>query len=122
MKLKKDATKAVLSDSLFNYCKKYKLPTPMLVSSGYGVHVYFTLDQDIDGAEWMSTAAILKALLNNEKVLADPSRTADVASILRPVGTTNKKRGMAMPVYVITPGTANVSYTRFKSVLTAAAS
>ena len=107
--------------ALAGFCKKYKLPTPMLISSGYGVHVYFTLDQDIDGAEWKSTATILKALLNNEKVLADPSRTADVASILRPVGTTNKKRGMAMPVYVITPGTANVSYTRFKSVLTAAA-
>lgn len=107
--------------ALAAFCRKYKLPTPMLVSSGYGVHAYFTLDQDIDGAEWTSTATILKALLNNEKVLADPSRTADVASILRPVGTANKKRGISMPVYVITPGTANVSYTRFKDVLTAAA-
>ena len=107
--------------ALAAFCKKYKLPTPMLVSSGYGVHAYFTLDQDIDGAEWMSTAAILKALLNSEKVLADPSRTADVASILRPVGTANKKRGASMPVYVITPGTANVSYTRFKAVLMTAA-
>lgn len=73
-------------------CTKARLPVPMLVSSGYGVHAYWPLAADIPAAAWVKIAVRLKALLHHVGVKQDPTRTADVASVLRPVGMTNRKR------------------------------
>lgn len=67
------------------------LPKPMVVNSGYGVHCYWPLTQAIMPGQWASTANALKALTGQLKLLADNSRTSDEASILRPVGTHNRK-------------------------------
>lgn len=81
-----DAFKAIA-----DFVKTYGFPKPTLVSSGYGVHVYFTLDSDLGPGDWVPMAQTLKDLLVKHGVLADPSRTADFASILRPAGMTNAK-------------------------------
>ena len=103
--------------ALAGFCKKYKLPAPMLVSSGYGVHVYFVMDKDIPSEEWCATAAKLKALLYKEKVWADPSRTADSASILRPVGTDNKKHKTPAAVRVLFSQQRPIAYDAFKAII-----
>ncbi|NBP82063.1 hypothetical protein EBU58_15405, partial [bacterium] len=48
-----------------------------------------------------------KATLHHCGVIADPTRTADFASILRPPGSVNRKNGDAKPVVVKSPGTVS---------------
>lgn len=83
----KDAAKAVVA-----FAKQIGWPTPMMVSSGYGLHCYWPLEESIAADEWRATAKWLKSATTHFRLLADPSRTADFASILRPVGSTNRKR------------------------------
>ena len=74
------------------------LPDPMLVSSGAGLHVYWPLTEQVEGDRWTGVAQQLKSICAHLKVKADPSRTADAASVLRPVGTKNPKHGKAVRV------------------------
>lgn len=73
--------------------KEVGLPEPMLVSSGAGLHVYWPLTEQVDVDRWSSIAQQLKSVCAHLNVKADPSRTADAASVLRPVGTRNPKHG-----------------------------
>lgn len=77
--------------AILTWCKEKGLPSPMLINSGNGVHAYWCLAGEITPKEWYQAASILKKLLESAGVLADPSRTSDFASILRPVGTHNHK-------------------------------
>lgn len=80
------------ADALSAFCKKREFPLPsLIVSSGYGLHCYWTMTRELPVDEWYSTASKFKQLLATDGMLVDPSRTSDPASILRPVGTTNKK-------------------------------
>jgi len=85
------ATQAEASAAIKAFCRKLHLPLPTVVSSGHGLHLYWCLSEPLDPVSWQRTATKLKALLNAEGIVADPSRTADFASVLRPVGTHNKK-------------------------------
>jgi len=67
------------------------LPTPLLVSSGRGVHVYWPLVEEVLPTTWRPVARNLKALCAKLGLQADPARTSDTASVLRPVGTHNRK-------------------------------
>ena len=82
-------------NALKTFCKAYGFPKPMVVISGYGLHVYWPLEQSIEPDAWLETATKFKKLLSGATppLLADPSRTADLSSLLRPTGTVNKKRG-----------------------------
>jgi len=92
---KKDAATEVVK-----FCKAIGWPAPMMVSSGSGLHCYWPLTEAIDNAAWRDTAKWLKSASIELKLLADPSRTADFASILRPVGSLNRK-GEAKPVKLL---------------------
>lgn len=80
-------------DALRAFCEKYILPVPTVVLSGGGIHGYWSLSEDITKEKWLVVAHKLKALMKvgPSPLLADPARTTDIASILRPVGTTNRK-------------------------------
>lgn len=80
------------------------LSTPFLVSSGYGIHAYWPLDADLSPSEWRDTATKLKAVFAHAGLHADPARTSDVASVLRPVGTTNRKRDQERTVSLVMSG------------------
>jgi hypothetical protein len=67
------------------------VPYQCLVHSGGGLHVYWMLVDDISRSEWEPVALKLKDAARAAGLLADPSRTADAASLLRPHGTTNRK-------------------------------
>lgn len=83
---KKDAAVAVR-----DFSKTIGWPAPMLVSSGNGLHAYWPLTEELQHAAWTRAAAMLKSAAALAGLLADPSRTADFASILRPAGTLNRK-------------------------------
>lgn len=82
------------------FCQRANLPFPTAVCSGYGIHCYWTLKNDIDPAVWRERAEKLQTLADQLGFKIDKKRTKDLASILRPVGTTNKKHG-ERPVYVL---------------------
>ena len=83
---KKDAAVAVAQ-----FAKAIGWPQPMLVSSGNGLHAYWPLARAVKHESWVKCADLLKAAADLYGLRADPSRTADFASILRPAGTLNRK-------------------------------
>lgn len=92
---------AAALQSFVAFLKETRLPAPMFVSSGYGVHIYWPLTEEITPEKWKLTAERLKRLCAERHLLTDPMRTGDSASVLRPVGMTNRKGGGERPVQVI---------------------
>lgn len=85
------ATQREAATTLLGWCTKHGFPTPLLVNSGNGVHAYWPLTTPIDPNTWCDLAKRLKEGMLNTGLIIDPTRTADFASILRPVGTHNHK-------------------------------
>lgn len=83
---KTDAAKAIL-----RFCHANQFPAPMLVDSGGGVHCYWPLTKSIGPKSWRQMANVLKSVFQSAGLLVDPTRTADLSSILRPVGSINRK-------------------------------
>src|SRR6516165_10467573 len=77
-----------------NFCEVLGLPDPIIVSSGSGLHVYWPLQQTLNRQTWEGYAAGLKNLCARHGLHADPTRTADISSVLRTPGTHNRKRGV----------------------------
>lgn len=77
------------------------LPKPTcIVLSGGGIQVYWTVTVEIERVQWQAVAAKLKAVTQAQGLLADPSRTADIASVMRMPGTLNYKYTPPRPVVV----------------------
>lgn len=79
------------SAALGTFVKSYSLPLPFVVFTGGGFHLYWPLDRDIPYATWRPIADGLKQACKNVGFKADPKRTSDITSILRPVGSLNHK-------------------------------
>ena len=90
-------------EALTEFCEKVRISKPMIVSSGHGIHCYWLLKESISKHDWLPLAQLLKSTTQQPetKLLADDSRTADIASILRPAGTRNFKHGEPKAVEVI---------------------
>lgn len=69
------------------------LPTPLVVSSGAGLHVYWPLTHPVTSESWAVVANKFKAVTVALGMQVDPVRTADQSSVLRVVGTTHTKTG-----------------------------
>lgn len=69
------------------------LPTPMMVSSGNGLHIYWPLDESVASPVWVTLATGLKALCDAHKFSVDRSKVNDASMVLRPIGTVNKRGG-----------------------------
>ncbi len=86
------ATEADALAAVLDFCKRSCLPMPtFIVSSGGGLHVYWILNAFITRQNWQAYAIKLKALTHALGFLADDTRTADIASVLRMPGTLNFK-------------------------------
>ena len=85
------ATLAEAAAALSRFLTATGLPMPTLVLSGRGFHAYWTADRDMTAAEWVPAARALKQLTVAHGFHCDPTRTADIASILRPPETWNRK-------------------------------
>lgn len=69
-------------------------PVPTIINtSGNGLHCYWEFDRDVSKDEWREYATIFKGLHTRFGFYADATRTADVSSVLRPVGTIHVKSG-----------------------------
>jgi hypothetical protein len=63
-----------------NFCGEAELPEPThLVNSGGGLHAYWALSSAVDAQEWIALARQFKDLTQRLCLMADPSRTADIA-------------------------------------------
>lgn len=78
--------------ALMGFYASLNLPKPsILVDSGYGVHVYWVLQELVSADLWRQSAGKLKALSSKLGLRTDPSRTGDIASVMRVPGTLNFK-------------------------------
>ena len=77
--------------ALEKLCFRLALSATAVVSSGYGLHVYWALDADLPPDEWRETAEILERACEVCGVTVDHCRTTDIASVLRVPGTQNRK-------------------------------
>jgi hypothetical protein len=82
-------------DAVLEFCRKSGLPNPLFVGSGHGLHLHWPLGYLIDPETWKKYAAGLGRLFREASIRHE--RTTDIASILRPPGTHNRKRGI-LPV------------------------
>lgn len=80
-----------VASAVATFCRQLSLPTPTYVGSGNGLHVYWPLTQDLSLDQWLPYARGLKAACVRHGLMAGPERTADAASILRPVGSHHRK-------------------------------
>jgi hypothetical protein len=78
------------------------MPQPIVVNSGYGLHVYWPLAEGIRSHEWKEVADRFKRVLAliEPKLSGDGSRVADSAGLLRVPGTMNLKNDTAVPVVI----------------------
>lgn len=87
--------------ALKEFCKAINWPLPTIVNSGRGIHAYWRLTETITRHEWKAVADRLKALCEDHGFEADPSRTAESASILRVPETLNFKQDPPLPVEIL---------------------
>ena len=81
------------AEGVLDFSDVLGLPRPAFVDSGFGIHCYWPLEQPVAPDEWRRLAEGLKAACVAHGLKTDPSRTADIASILRTPGTHNRKEG-----------------------------
>ena len=98
------ADQPAAAQALSIFVKDTGLPSPTVVSSGGGLHVYWPLTEDVVVADWLPHAKSLKRLCVQHNLHADPAVTADAARILRIPGTHNFKNGQRRPVQIMTQG------------------
>ncbi|MDR1309099.1 MAG: DUF927 domain-containing protein [Deltaproteobacteria bacterium] len=80
------------------------LPRPTVISSGWGLHVYWPFDRDVAPARWQPLAEALKAAAARLGFPTDRHRTADSASVLRVPGTLNHREGQVRDVFLMETG------------------
>jgi hypothetical protein len=71
---------------LQKFCKSVGMPKPLMVSSGYGIHAYWPLTDDVEIADWKPVAEALKRTSVARGLYIDTNVTADAARILRMPG------------------------------------
>ena len=88
--------------ALSQFCENAGLPEPThIVHSGGGLHIYWVLNAAIPRETWQAYARLLKAVTKACGLLADATRTADIASVLRLPGTLNHKSTPPRPVSLL---------------------
>jgi len=87
------ATKKEAAGEVLRFCKEYSLPVPMMVSSGGGLHLYWSFEEDVTPQEWLELSTLKRAATRAFGLKVDPSCDMDLARVLRPVGSTWRKYG-----------------------------
>lgn len=74
-------------------CEKLGFNQPYIVSSGYGLHVYWPFEEHVSTDDWWLLAVRFKAVCMavDPRLLADPTRATDRAGILRVPASWNFK-------------------------------
>ena len=85
-----DTPTAAVGD-LRNFVKTASLPSPMVVSSGNGIHVYWPFEEEVEPSAWIKVATMLLTCAKHAGMKPDGPNTTDSARILRPVGSHHRK-------------------------------
>ena len=106
------ATQADALRRLQEFCVALELPKPLMVNSGRGIHVYWVLSESVAVEQWKVVADQFKAKCKEFGLEIDPAVPADIARVLRVVGTHNYKPETPAPVEVIgdVPDTVNFDF------------
>lgn len=102
---------------LGEFLRASRLPVPLIVSSGNGLHCYWPLTEDISPPQWVAAARLLKNLASHLGLKQDPSRTSDYASVLRPIGTYNRKDPQAPKLVELVRDAEPISFVQFYGAL-----
>jgi len=95
------------------------LPTHR-ISSGGGLHVYFALKDFVPAPVWTEHARMLKELHGALGLRVDPSRTSDIASMMRTPGMENHKYDPPRPVVITYVSTTYLPTEEFLASIRAA--
>lgn len=114
------ATQLLAAQALAAATKAISLPTPMVVSSGYGLHCYWPLTKVIEAAEWLGLSVALRDKLTTNGLLVDTGKVCDPSMVLRPIGTTNRKSEQSLTVRLLRDS-PDYEVTALRAVLGAAA-
>lgn len=100
-------------------CEGLSLPQPTIVNSGFGLHVYWAMAGGVDSAKWTLAACKFKAAVATlaPQLVADGSRVADSAGVLRIPNSFNLKSTPPTPVEVIQVYDDFVDFREFSSIL-----
>ena len=90
--------------ALVEFCNTSGLRRPnVVVNSGNGLHCYWVFEDDVPKAQWRAAANTFKAIVKHFNFAQDDtSRTADIASVLRPIGTINDKTSKGLGIKPVT--------------------
>ncbi len=89
---KKYETELDAMSALAKFAIEVGLPVPTLVHSGVGIQAHWILTQRIDREQWEELARALKNAAKRRGLKQDPTRTADIASVMRLPGTFHRKK------------------------------
>lgn len=98
------------------FCRNVGLPKPILVSSGYGIHAYWLLEETISRQEWEPLANRLRELCTEQGLIVDPS-VFEASRVLRIPGTYNFKQEEPLEVRVLNEDTPRMTYAQVKELL-----
>ena len=97
------------------FCKNVGLPQPILVSSGYGIHAYWLLEETITRTDWEPLANRLRELCVEQGFIVDPA-VFEASRVLRVPGTYNFK-AEPVEVTVLNEVTQRMTYAQVKELL-----
>ena len=86
------ATRKEAAAALRAFLKSTKLPTPYVIASGGGLHLYWPFDRDVAPQDWQRMADKKRLITKHYGLKIDTACDTDLARVLRPVGTTWRKK------------------------------
>jgi hypothetical protein len=104
---------------LREFCKVLNLPRPIIIDSGYGLHIYWLIEEVLTRQQWNPLAKRLRELCIEHNLIVDPA-VFEASRVLRIPGTFNFKRGSKVEVNVINENTERMTYEHIKELLGAA--
>ena len=89
-------------DGIKKLLQTFKLPTPTIISTGGGYHLYWTCDEQLFPVAWNQCAKALHAMVKSigGNLASDTARITDIASMMRLPGFKNVTRGGAVATVV----------------------
>ena len=100
---KKYKSKEEAITALDSFVTQTNLPVPVRIDSGTGIHAYWIFDADIPSKDWVIYAEKFKKFCRDKGLKIDPTVTADIARIMRAVGTDNLKTTPPSRSFLINP-------------------
>ncbi len=104
--------------AVMDFCKTQKLPRPIIVDSGNGLHFYWILTEVVRRPEWEALAKRFCALALEKGLIVDTS-VFEASRVLRIPGTFNFKNSPPSPVTVISEEHDVTDYAVWKALIDA---